>query len=327
MAAAAAAACLCSCEEKLENLPANADEKTCVDLTVCVPCEVSTKSTATNDEKKVNNLQIYVFDDGGLQIEAYAKGEGSSLTAKVALGRKTVAALVNAPECVGCYTLAELKAYASDLNENTPSNFVMFGYDSVDVQASTTVSVNVNRLAARVVIGKITNAIDVEQYKNEAISLNKIYLINAGGVTTLGNGGFMDISRYYFKRGITSTSGNIPSLLLKTYNAQSISKGASYTASASLYCYPNIATSDSNSETWSARYTRLVVETTIAGKTWYYPITIDQEIKSNTSYEIPELKITRLGSTSPDVPLVIGDAQFTVNVEEWVESILPTVEI
>lgn len=326
MAAAAAAACLCSCTEQLETSQNHPDDSSLVDLTVMIPNKITTKAAATTEEKTVNDLQVYVFNADGTQIEAYAHGASSSITAKVALGDKVVAALVNSPVFTTCETLSDLKAHVSDLSENSPTNFVMFGLAETTVTTSATVSVEVDRLAARIMLGKITNAIDVEQYKDEPIKLNKIYLINVGSKTPLGGGASLDDDNYYNKSKETER-GNVATLLSKNYSLLSVAKGMSYTTNAMLYCYPNSATEDSSSETWSARFTRLVVEVVIANKVWYYPITIDQPITSNTSYEIPELKITRLGSTSPDVPLVIGDAQFSVNVKEWDAKSMDAVEI
>lgn len=326
MAAAAAAACLCSCKMELDTTTAKQENSNLVELTVSVPQPVDTKAAATSSEKTVNSLQIYVFNADGTSIEAYAKGTTNVLTAKVALGSKLVAALVNAPDFTACKNISTLKAKASTLSENTPSSFVMFGTASTLVTTSAVVAVPVDRLAARVIISKITNALSVEQYKNESITLNKIFLVNVGSTTTLGNGASVNADNYINKR-VDDASAPLSDLVSKSFTSQSIAKGSDYSTPTSLYCYPNPATSDSSSSTWSARRTRLVVDVTIDGVEYYYPITIAQTVNSNTSYEIPELIITRLGSTNPDIPIQIGDAQFTVNIKEWSVTDLPTTTI
>lgn len=93
--------------------------------------------------------------------------------------------------------------------------------------------------------------------------------------------------------------------------------------------------------TWGARHTKLVVETEYAGKTYYYSIPIAKNdvypmgddadagagyagIKANTSYEIDELVLTRLGSTNPDEPTVAAMVNFNITVKPWVIQKLET---
>ena len=91
-------------------------------------------------------------------------------------------------------------------------------------------------------------------------------------------------------------------------------------------------------DSWSARHTKLVIETEYAGKTYYYAIPIAENgiagtfkhlgsaeddgsayagIKANRSYEINELILTRLGSTNPDEPTVEAYVNFKISVQDW----------
>lgn len=91
-------------------------------------------------------------------------------------------------------------------------------------------------------------------------------------------------------------------------------------------------------DSWSARHTKLVIETQYAGTTYYYVIPIAENgngasyvqlgsadddgtlyrgIKANYSYEIEELELTRLGSTNPDEPTLVATVNFNITVKPW----------
>lgn len=92
---------------------------------------------------------------------------------------------------------------------------------------------------------------------------------------------------------------------------------------------------------WSPRHTKLVVEVEYAGATYYYPIPIAQNgmypmgaegddgtgyqgIKSNYSYEIELLELTRLGSRNPDECVLPADVKFNITVNAWTQQLIET---
>jgi len=318
--AAAAAACVCSCskQEDSSRCPSGGQAR----LTISVP-RAETKADL-DAEKAVNNLQVYVFNEAGTQLEAYASANASSVEISVTLGNKKIAALVNHDPVQDATNVTVLQNKVSDLSENAVDSFVMYGETAVPVTADDNVTVNVARLVSRVVINKITNAISVEQYRTENIVLKAVYLINAAGKTNFKSAYAPAAGEYY---NCLENEGDVPTLLMSSYGDAAVANGASNSSVKRLYCCPNPVTEDSSADTWSPRLTRLVVETEIAGNTWYYPITLDGPVLANTSYEIPELRITRLGSTDPDTPLEIGSATFTVEVTPWTVTTVDTVVI
>ncbi len=322
--AAIVAAAMCSCSR--EQLPEKDYGNARADITVKLPSRVVTGTRSvpeTADEKAVNSLQVYVFNEGGTTLESYGSGSSTSLTLSVSLGSKLVAALVNFDEVKDVTNIEALKAKISDLSDNIEGGFVMFGTEKADVQLNSTVEVDVTRLVARVVISSVTNAIEIPQYKDAPIKLKDVSLVNVGGCTDLTAQRAPDADRYYNK---ASLAGDLPSLLSKSYQ-QEIPNAESFDADARLYCYPNFAETDSDDSQWSLRFTRLVVTVEIAGRDWYYPISLADGVRANTSYEITELRITRLGSESPDEPIETGSATFTVNVNPWVYTDMSTVTI
>ena len=92
---------------------------------------------------------------------------------------------------------------------------------------------------------------------------------------------------------------------------------------------------------WSPRHTKMVVEVTYAGATYYYPIPIAKNgvypmgdasddgtgyegIVSNFSYEINELVLTRLGSRNPDESVLPADVKFNISVNAWTQQLIQT---
>ncbi|MCQ2135805.1 MAG: fimbrial protein [Bacteroidales bacterium] len=267
-----------------------------------------TKSSQTAQEEAVSSLDVFVFNEDGSRVEASAHGSSTSVDVSVSIGTKVVAALVNySGEIPSFVSVSDLEEIVSDLSDNTPSKFVMYGKTGATaVTTSSAVTVEVSRLVARVKLGQVINAL-TGPYEGEQLQVSGAYLINVAGESLLGGSSAVP-SKWYNKQ---KNCSELPSLL----NAGT---------QMNFYCYPNSVSSDSSSKDWSPRYTRLVVEAVIAGHTWYYPINLPL-IKANCSYEIPSLTITRLGSTDPDTPIEVGTASFTVEVKDW--TVVPKTEV
>ena len=92
---------------------------------------------------------------------------------------------------------------------------------------------------------------------------------------------------------------------------------------------------------WSPRHTKMVLEVEYADVTYYYPIPIAENgvypmgdasddgtgyegIKSNFSYEINELVLTRLGSRNPDESVLPADVKFNISVNPWTQQLIQT---
>lgn len=267
-----------------------------------------TKASQTAQEEAVSTLDVFVFNADGSRVEASAHALTSTVDVSVSIGTKIVAALVNySGEIPSFVSVSDLEEVVSDLSDNGPSKFVMYGKTAATaVTTSSAVTVEVSRLVARVKLGQVINAL-TGPYEGEELQVSGAYLINVAGEVALGGSSAVP-SKWYNKQ---KNCSELPSLL----NAGT---------PMNFYCYPNPVSSDSSSKDWSPRFTRLVVEAVIAGETWYYPINLPL-IKSNCSYEIPSLTITRLGSTDPDTPIEVGSALFSIEVKDW--TIVPKTEV
>ena len=302
-AAVVAVFALTGCNEKNVELDETAagDSADKIQLTVRVP-ESATKVTGTSSDDAVKDLQVFVFDKNGV-YETSSQGSGSSLSLTCTTGETTVVALVNAPQEVEVDNITELRSRTSDLKDCSPDAIVMAGELTQVLQASSSLTITVERLAAKVAVDQIRTDFELDQHKNLTFNVKAIYLVNVAGERAYLTGNTP--SSWYNKGAYVAATS--PSFLYDKVTSGVIADGASYNTRHHFYCYPNA----------TATKTRLVVEAELGGYTYYYPVTLDK-IDPNTSYTY-SLTITRLGSDSPDKPVEDGTVQFSVVVKDWVE--------
>ena len=307
-AAALAALVACNKNEATPMQPQNQESLVPCELTVGI-CGAMTKATGvtTDNEAKVNKLQIFVFR--GDDLDAYASVENAKeLSLSCTAGEREVYALVNAPDYSSVPGKAALLAKVSELSANTLTNFEMVGSKSVTLPQTGTVSIDVNRIASRVVLKKITRNFTSAALQALDFTVDAIYLVNVAGNTSY------DLtaapSTWY---NIAENKGELASLLADTPTAP-IAQGQAYDTDHTFYAYPNDL---------AVNTTRIVIETTLGTSKYYYPINLP-EMAANKSYEIEEVVLTRPGSDNPDEPVSFADATFSINVIDW--TVVPVTE-
>ena len=307
-AAALAALVACNKNEATPMQPQNQASLVPCELTVGI-CGAMTKATAVtaDNEAKVNRLQVFVFR--GDDLDAYASVENAKeLTLSCTAGERVVYALVNAPDYSTVPGKAALLAKVSELEANTLTNFEMVGSKTVTLPQSEKVSIDVNRIASRVVLKKITRSFTSAALQALDFTVDAIYLVNVAGNTSY------DLTAapaaWY---NVAENKGELASLLSDA-PAAPIVNGQSYPTAHTFYAYPNDL---------AVNTTRIVIETTLGETKYYYPINLPA-MDSNKSYEIEEVKITRPGSDNPDEPVSFADASFSINVIDW--TVVPVTE-
>lgn len=293
-----AAVAVIGCNEKDVEMPEQqSGEK--IQLTVNLP-QSATKVTGDPMDYEVNDVQIFVFDKNGL-YETSSRATASTLSLTCTTGEKKIVALVNATAESSITNIAELRSRTSDLSDCSAGHIVMSGELTEVLTSSTTVTMPVERLAARVAVSQITTDFELEAHRNLSFEIRSIYLVNVAG------------ERAYLSDNTPTTWYNEGQYVAETsleflrdvVGAGRISNGESYDTEHYFYCYPNA----------TATKTRLVIEAEVGGYTYYYPITLNA-VEANTAYTY-NLTITKLGSNSPDVPVADGTVNFTVTVKDW----------
>ena len=325
LAAAAAALCTIACNKDLNSsAPVQGQEQAVkegerCEVTVGIAGGENTKATGStaDDEVKVNLLQIFVFRADAL--DAYTKVANSTeATLSCTAGDRVIYALVNDVDRSGIKTKTELLAAVSDYSNTLDGGFAMIGSTEKTLPQTSKVTIDVNRLASRVIIKQISRDFTAPALEALSFSIDKIWLQNVAA----------DINF-----GLTATPATwlnkqqAPASFSNKYISDivdaSIADETKYETPHTFFCYPNPTTDDSSAATWCARHTRLVVQTTLGDNTYYYPITLPV-LEYNKSYEIENLTITRPGSDDPDVPVTFKDCTFDINIKPW--TVVPITE-
>lgn len=310
-AAFVAAMALVSCTERNAD-PVVSDGM--VELQVNVPCLETKVSGTPQNEDKISDLQVFVFDKESGILEAYGNGSTATLKITCVPGNKEIVALVNAPSLAGIASLSELQGKKSALGDNASGKLVMSGQMTRQLTPSdNAVTVNVSRLAAKVTLLNIKNQMSLEVNKDKEFVVTAVYMINAAGDRAYLSSSTPEV--WYNKM---KYEAGCPNFLYDAPKA-TLGVGQVYSTQHHFYCYPNMTTTDANDGTWSARKTRLVVEATLGGETCYYPVTMSN-LAQNTSYTVA-LTVTRPGSSSPDIPISTNEATFSVNVKNWTDGV------
>ena len=312
--AAVAAMALAACEEKINEQTVSADEM--VELKISIP-SAATKVSEKNEPgspNAVNTLQVFLFDESG-NLEASDMQQAKSVVLACVPGTKKVVALVNAPELTDVTSYSQLTSTTSKLTDNTIDSMVMEGEVDLEIDATMSVTIPVSRLAAKVVIKQIANNFELLTHQNMDFCVTAIYLVNVAGEKSYLSSAVPTL--WYNKMKIDREDETIPHFTYDYFQTPNkIPYQGTFTTDKYFYCYPNPTEEDCYDTVWSERYTRMVVEATLAGEVVYYPISLP-EVKQNTLYEV-SLKITRPGSESPDVPVSGHAVEFKIDVQDWI---------
>lgn len=314
-------------EASRKALPAESGEiEFCLASDAAIQME-TTKSATIAAEGAINNFQILVFNSDG-KIDGYGSTNTSSVTVKITRSAsKLCYAVVNSAEDLSkVATKSELLAKVSYLKNNSLSGLEMIGSVTKDLSSATSCEIPVTRFAAKVVIDKITPAFTNAVHQGMEFKVVSIYLINVNGQSTYD----MATSTLKWYNQLKYVSGECNALLADIAINKTITAAAPLTDKHYFYCYanPSSQTTEGGSS-FSARQTKLVIETTLGGTTYYYPINIagsSNTLNYNTAYEITNLKITGLGSDNPDVAPKKGSISFTVKATDWATGFSKEVE-
>lgn len=306
----AACSALFACQKNMDQPSVNLGNEpgTKCELTVGI-CGNVTKATeiTKQNEEKVNNLQIFVFR--GNELDAYGKiDDALQLTLSCTAGDREVYAAVNAPDLSAINSKADLLATVSELSNNHLDSFEMFGSKEVSLPSQSTVSIDVERIASRIVVKGIERAFTSAGLKTLDFKIDAIYVINVANSRSYN---FTAINTDWYNEHLYEEE-----LAELTHDAvgQKIAQGNKYETAHSFYVYPHAA---------DVEITRLVIETTLGTKKYYYPINMPA-LERNKSYEVDLVTITRPGSDDPNEPVSFADATFEVNVIDW--TVVPVTE-
>ena len=324
MAFVAIASLACSKENPSEQAAQKTQMAT---LEVNVFDGITTRATSVNDANigtAERDIQVLVFNSEG-DLLAYGANEDSSTKVSLSIPTGTVEcyAVVNSYDDLSVIaTKTVFLKHLSHLKDNDPTRMEMLGSITKSVVAGeNSVSIAVKRFASKVQIDKITPAFTAPAHRAMEFKLTGIYLINVNGTCpyTMVPTAASESTSWYNKRKYVS--GDCNHLITDKFSTPVVMQTAAgvvtpYSTPHYLYCYPNPVTTDVSTTTWSERVSRLVVETTLGGTTYYYSVNIPTP-QCNTVYQITNMKITGIGTDTPDAVVQKGSLSVSLPVTDW----------
>lgn len=302
-----------SCSSKEDSCKSSIDG---IHTFISVTSGPATKATGvtTAEEESIKNLQLFVFDENGAKEYYVNAGNSSSGEVISKDGKKSIVALVNAPELDDISSKAELMGHTTYLSDNSLGALVMTGETDAVIQSGGRITIPVTRIISKVTIKKITSAFTASLASKE-LKIKSIYLINVAGDNKFSASSMPSIwyNKLYDGRNDSACS-SFP-LLSDPVNSTVAAK-SSYSKEHSFYCYPNLVSDESFDSTWSPRHTMLVVDALLGGAQTYYPIELPV-IGRNKCIIIDELVLTRKGSDYPYVPVADGTCSVSVQIVPW----------
>lgn len=284
-----------------------------------------TKSTSNWDEASISTLSVYVFDSNGDLSGSGTVSGSTTLDVTCTTGNgKSIYAIAN-KTLSNIDELSDITSATTVLTDNTDGKFVMSGWlTGQTITRSTSFSISISRAAAKITIDNVNNYLADPDNSGEYIDIlvKKIFLINV----PIGNYLFcsdnaLDYSSTMTWGNIAGYNGDYTTYLSDEINTTLTSNNRSLNSTSATnirtyYCYPNPTEVDEDEGESTKYLTRLVVETVIEGKTYYYPVTFEN-VERNKNYFINCVQIFNLGSDDPDEPIVESAASFSVTVENW----------
>lgn len=273
-----------------------------------------TKLVTDAAENTLTRVQIAVYNPDSLLVASgYADARGTlTLSLPAGISGYKVCALANSSTDLSLIGRYEQVFTRSSTLRSSADGLEMFcTMDDVTFNPLTPVELELEHFAAKVQLLEISDNIA----HNPSFTIDRIFLVN---VNTACLYDYSTPSLNYAQLGSYKSAETGITPLTSDAVDVTLTKGQTHRTVYSFYCYPNPTVT----ETAQARFTRLVVQATYMGRSYYYPVNVAPEggtIEHNALYRITNLTITGPGSTDPDSPLTKESISFEVDVLEWAD--------
>lgn len=291
--------------------------------------ETTFNVSVTRSGGQIEEADIFVFKDDRLQkLDCYQKISRPRLwNEKVvsSYGDRIIAVCANSGRTSSDWafvsSLPSLAETTRSLEDESLASPFMFGARTIAAgKSNREISVHLRPLFSIVELRTLSCDFSGRPYSGERLSDVKIYLTNVNAVCRISEEGEILPSRIINAGELCKDDMDMfeePALLFRQIEGD-VGKNALYT-DISLICYPN----NSREESPGTPFTRLVIEGKLSGQTFYWPIDINREnggkgISINERY-IYDIRITRKGSSDPDIPVKTEAIDIKFEIEKWEE--------
>jgi hypothetical protein len=309
--------------------------------TVTIDLAASTKSVVEQTQQQdnaINTLDVFIFKntdqsngDSG-ELDTYQRFQGddlSSIQLTSTTGPKVVCVVANShvDDFSGVTKIASFKELKTLLKNEMLGSFTMYGEVEHEFELTNRISVTLTRFVSKVAVTSIKTKFDGTSYQGQTLKNCKLFLINAYGDKLVFNNenGTSPIilnQAALVEEDVNSTAQE--GLLMDVIDGDI--DGTGHSTAHYFYTYSNETENISTS-------TKVVLQADLNGVTYYYPIMINQPdygylpenghygVGRNTSYSYT-ITVTRPGSEDPNIPLVPGAVELTLEVQDW--SVVPS---
>ena len=325
MAAIAAMASSCTKEEITSGeLPVQEGK-----VRISLVDETTTRATGEDhgdqtDDNNINTLEVFIFkiNKGGVNdgmLDGYKKYTAddlknlSELELSTTTGKKVIYVVANSQkedwsEGLDRTNFEKQMAY---LYKEDAKNFVMFAGKEVSVQLETSVSMTLVRMVSRIALNSLTVSFSGTLYEGAPLENVKAYLTNVQAQKYLLDGSGTNLkvvnSRKYIPEDMEGAK--MEGLLFDQLATRLYDE--THSTPHYFYCYENAIGQENETD----RFTKLVIEGTLNGITYYYPVPI-KELRRNSCYSV-DVKIYRPGSLDPEVGVEVGTMDLKLNILPW----------
>lgn len=325
MAAIASMACSCT-KEEIKNDGTSEQEGV---VRIVLENGSGTKASGDGhgvqaDDNNLKTLEVFIFrlndgqvDDG--MLDAYKKLSGddlknlSNIVLKTTTGKKMIYVVANGHKTDWSegLTIGNFKQQMAYLFKEDVRNFIMYAGKETTVQLESTVSMVLTRMVSRVQLNSVTVSFADTPFEGVPLQNVKAYLTNVQAQKLLIDGSGTNLKVVNFKKYVAADMvGATMEGLLYEEIADNIAE-STHSTPHFFYCYENTCTRETDTE----RFTKLVIEGTLNGVTYYYPVPI-KDLKRNSCYTI-DVKIYRPGSLDPERAVEVGTLDLRLNIQDW----------
>lgn len=276
-----------------------------------------------------STLDVFAFNDDPLmRLDSYMRVDDPDLNNVEMItqsGNKLMFLCANSRkdryEWIGIDNYHALEDIYIDIENDTRKYPVLVGECTTEAGSGKTYTVEMNPLFSEIVLNSIRCDFMDKAYEGECIENPKIYLINVNARSPLSGMTERNPERFINLGFLNQDDLDLfaePEMVSRELKEDIGIR--TIKPEISLFCYPNTVKNDGI----GTPYTRLVVEGSLKGKKYYWPINInrpphgDGGIERNCSYRY-DITITGKGSDNPDKPITKENATIKMELAPWKE--------
>lgn len=296
------------------------------------PAGFATTVDLKQKPSEIESLDIFVFyDDIFQKLDCYQRfSDMKAWNGRVVSGngQRILTAIANSPyerdDWLSLKSRSHLKDFRVNLEDESGDRAVMTGEVTVSARQGNSLpsELVLRPLSCEIVLRSISCDFTGKPYKNERITDVRVYLTNVNAETSILSDDTGGPSRIINAGGLCEE--DLEAFENKDIILRDIRPGIGINViypDIRLRCYRNRSITESP----GTPFTRLVIEGVLDGHLYYWPIDINRDKDSDEAGIIGgqryifDIRITRKGSSDPDIPVRTEDIVISQTIAEWKE--------